>query len=261
MISPKKSLGQNFLIDKNIINKIIKLSEIKNMNIVEIGPGTGNLTKALIDEKPNKLTLIEKDKNLFNILNEEIEINKKCKIFNNDILDFDLEKNINENSIIYGNLPYNISTQILIKLIKFNWPPKYNKLILMFQKEVAEKILAKFNTSDYGRLSVISSYRLKIINYFHISKNCFFPKPKVDSTVLVFQAINKPLIAINEIKNLEEITRKLFSNKRKMINKSFKKIFKNYELISKKLNIDLKKRPSEISKKEYFNLTKYYENN
>ena len=127
MIRPKKSLGQNFLIDNNILNKIIKLAEISNCNIVEIGPGTGNLTKKIIEQKPNSLILIEKDKILSSNLKNELEKYNNYKIFNEDILKFDLEKNIKKNSIIIGNLPYNISSQILVKLIKFKkWLPKYN---------------------------------------------------------------------------------------------------------------------------------------
>ena len=138
MIKPKKSLGQNFLIDNNILNKIIKLTEISNNNIVEIGPGSGNLTRKIIEQKPKDLILIEKDYNLTNYLKNNLKKKKNLKIFNEDILKFDLEKNIKKNSIIIGNLPYNVSSQILIKLIKFkNWLPKYKKLILMFQKEVA----------------------------------------------------------------------------------------------------------------------------
>ena len=153
MIKPKKSLGQNFLIDNNILKKIIDLIEINNQEIIEIGPGTGNLTKKIIEKKPRKLMLVEKDQILTYGLRKEFKKNSNIKILNKDILKFDLEKKISNSSIIVGNLPYNISSQILIKLIKFKlWPPKYKKLVLMFQKEVADKIVAKFNTSNYGRL-------------------------------------------------------------------------------------------------------------
>jgi 16S rRNA (adenine1518-N6/adenine1519-N6)-dimethyltransferase len=131
MIKPKKSLGQNFLIDNNILNKIIKLTKINNCNVVEIGPGTGNLTKKIIEQKPKSLFLIEKDQLLFNNLSNEFKKTNNLTVFNDDILKFNLEKKIKENSIIIGNLPYNISSQILIKLIKFNqWLPRYKKLIL-----------------------------------------------------------------------------------------------------------------------------------
>ena len=261
MIKPKKSLGQNFLIDNNILNKIIKLTEIKNNCVVEIGPGTGNLTKKIIEQKPKSLILIEKDHRLTDSLKNELTTHSNLKIFNEDILKFDLEKNIKKNSIIIGNLPYNISSQILVKLIKFKkWLPKYKKLILMFQKEVADKILAKFNTSDYGRLAILSAARLKITDHFNVSPNSFYPVPKVRSTVLVFEPIINKDYKIKNIENLEKISHIFFSRKRKMINKAFNKIFKNPLEVSKKINVNLNLRPNELSENEYFKITEFYEN-
>ena len=260
MIKPKKSLGQNFLIDNNILNKIVKLIEINNSNIVEIGPGTGNLTKKIIEQKPKSLILIEKDQKLFQNLRNYL-VGNNYQIFNEDILKINLEKIIKKDSIIIGNLPYNISTQILVKLIKFEkWLPKYKKLVLMFQKEVADKILAKFNTPGYGRLAVITSSRLKITNYFNISPNSFYPIPKVKSTVLVLEPIVNKNFEISNIENLEKISHTFFSRKRKMINKAFNELFKNPNLIAKKINIDLRLRPNQLTEKDYFRITKYFEN-
>ena len=261
MIKSKKSLGQNFLIDNNILNKIIKISEIKNRNIVEIGPGTGNLTRKIIEQKPKSLILIEKDEILVNNLRSELKEHKNCNIFNEDILKFNLEKNIKKNSIIIGNLPYNISSQILAKLIKFNeWLPKYNKLILMFQKEVAEKISAKYNTTDYGRLAVLRSARLKITNFFNVSPNSFNPVPKVKSTVLVLEPFINKSFKIKNINNLEKISHIFFSKKRKMINKGFKLLFNKPLDIAKKININLNLRPKELRESEYFKITELFEN-
>ena len=212
MIYAKKSLGQNFLKDQNIINKIIDLKNIKNKNIVEIGPGNGALTEKILDRNPNSLIVIEKDNYLYKNLKEKFKNHKTISFYNDDILKIDLEKIIKKNSIIFGNLPYNISSQILVKLIKFkNWPPKFSDLILMFQKEVAEKILGK----SYGRLSIIANYRLKYLNKFDISANCFFPKPKVISSVIHLVPVTKIKYEINDIKNLEYITNLFFSNKKK----------------------------------------------
>ena len=181
MFYSKKSLGQNFLIDKNIIKKIINVKNIKNKDVVEIGPGNGALTNQILNFNPRSLTVIEKDNFLLEKLKEKYEKFKTIKFYNDDVLKIDLEKVIKKKSIIFGNLPYNISSQILIKLIKFKkWPPKYSDLILMFQKEVAEKILGK----SYGRLSIIANYRLKSLNKFNVTANCFFPKPRVTSTVI-----------------------------------------------------------------------------
>jgi len=260
MIKPKKSLGQNFLIDNNIIDKIIKLSDIKNNNIVEIGPGTGNVTKKIIDQNPKSLILIEKDRQLADDLKGKINNQLDVKIFNEDVLKFELENKIKNNTIIIGNLPYNISSQILVKLIKFKkWLPKYKKLILMFQKEVADKILAKPKSSSFGRLSILVRARLKVTNSFNVSENCFYPAPKVKSTVLVFEPIINQDFNIKDISNLEKITQVFFSKKRKMINKAFKELFNDPILIAKKINIDLNLRPNKISEKEYYKITEFFE--
>ena len=260
MIKPKKSLGQNFLVDNNILNKIIKLAEITSNDVIEIGPGTGNLTNKIIEQKPKNLILVEKDKRLAINLNYEIIKFNNLKIFNEDILKFNLEKNIKKNSIIIGNLPYNISSQILVKLIKFKkWLPKYKKLILMFQKEVADKILAKYKTPDYGRLSILTAARLKITDCFNVSPNSFYPKPKVISTVLVFEPIINKNVKVKNIDNLEKISHIFFSRKRKMINKAFKILFKKPIETAKKLNINLNLRPNELTENEYFKITEFFE--
>jgi len=258
---PKKSLGQNFLKDLNIIKKIIHLTEIIDKNILEIGPGKGALTDEILKNNPKSLILIEKD----NALSEELKFkyagNKKVKIFTKDILKFDFEEIIHKNTIIFGNLPYNISSQILVKMIKFKaWPAKYNDLIFMFQKEVAEKIIGKYKTSKYGRLSVLCNYRLKIINKFKVSSNCFFPKPKVESMVLHLKPKNNnSLMKIKHIENLEKITSIFFSGKRKMINKSIKKIFENDEKIKLIKNLNLQSRPSDLKPEKYYEITALFE--
>tara|TARA_B100000767_G_scaffold271100_1_gene296042 strand:+ start:331 stop:1104 length:774 start_codon:yes stop_codon:yes gene_type:complete len=255
MTFPKKSLGQNFLIDFNIIKKIINLTAIKNRNILEIGPGKGALTDKILENNPKSLILIEKDNNLFNNLVNKYKKNKIIKIYNEDILKFNLEKILKNKTIIFGNLPYNISSQILIKLIKFNiWPPNYSELILMFQKEVAEKIIGK----SYGRLSIIVNFRLKILNKFNISSNCFFPKPKVMSTVVHLQTKIINNYKIKNLKNLENITNIFFSNKRKMINKNIKKILKINQL-SMLNSLNLNQRPSDLKPEIYYRIVELFE--
>ena len=257
---PKKSLGQNYLIDKNIINKIIKQVKIKNKNVLEIGPGTANLTDEIIKEKPKSLILIEKDKHLFTALKNKFNDKKNIRLFNADFLKFDLLDNAENNTIVFGNLPYNISSQILIKLIKStNNLSKFDYFILMFQKELADKIIAKFKSKNYGRLSIISSYSLDILGKFNISKNCFYPKPKVESTLIIFKPKKKFTIRINKLENIEKITNIFFSQKRKMINKAFKKIFTQHEKYAKKLCLQLSLRPSEINEEKYYKIVKEYE--
>ena len=255
MFYSKKSLGQNFLKDQNIIKKILNLKNIKSKDIVEIGPGNGAITDEILSRDPNSLILIEKDSRLLDKLKEKYKKNKSIIFYNDDVLKIDLEKKIKKNSIIFGNLPYNISSQILVKLIKFNkWPPKYSNLILMFQKEVADKILCK----SYGRLSIISNYRLKFINKFNVSANCFFPKPKVTSTVIHLVPVKKINYKIKDITNLEFITNEFFSNKRKKINKKIKEIF-NLDQINEFKNLNLNDRPSDLKKEFYYQAAEIYE--
>ena len=259
MSFPKKSLGQNFLIDKNIVNKIISLKNIKNQNILEIGPGRGALTEKILEKKPKTLTLIEKDFKLYEILKKKYQDNNKVKLLNSDILKIDLEKIINIKSIIFGNLPYNISSQILVKLIKFkNWPPKFTDIIFMFQKELGEKILGKFQSENYGRLSILTSYRLKFVDKFSVSSNCFNPKPKVTSLVIHFKPKIDRVQKIKDINNLEKVTNILFSNKRKMINKNIKKLISE-DQIKNLPNINLNLRPADIHPNMYYKITEILE--
>jgi len=258
---PKKSLGQNFLIDKNIINKIIKIANINQKDtIMEIGSGHGNLTEEIALLKPKNILSIEKDKNLVQILRERLKGFKNIKIINQDILNLINEYKFDKNVIVFGNLPYNISTKILSSLILLNkWPPWYDVLIFMFQKEVAERIIAKSKTKEFGRLSILSNWRLNVKRHFNVSRNCFYPKPNVDSTVLSFVPKRKNLFKLKNPKNLEEITRIFFSSRRKMINKNFNKLFIKNTLIKNKLNIDLNKRPEELSCETYYKITAEYE--
>ncbi len=257
MIRLKKSLGQNFLIDKNILKKITEKINIKNQNVFEIGAGSGNLTEFLLSKNPRSLMIIEKDRNLYNDLLKKFIHNDNIKIINDDILKFNLEKKIKPNSIVFGNLPYNIATKILTNLIKFKiWPPKYKKLILMFQKEVAERIISNSGSSNYGRLSILTGARLQLIDSFVVSKNCFYPKPKVESKVLFLQPIKNDFIKFKNLEKLEKITNLLFTNRRKMINKVFKKIFNNPVELMEKLNIEPYYRPEEIQKEIFYKLVK-----
>ena len=260
MLKLKKSLGQNFLTDNNIINKIVALEPLVNQRIFEIGPGSGNLTNFINNKKPKSIFLIEKDKRFYEILKEKYGSIKNYKILNADILDYNLNNYEHRGAIVFGNLPYNISTQVLAKFIRINsWPPFYNKIIFMFHNEVADRILAKPNTGNFGRIAVLANLKLDIVEYFKISKKCFFPVPKVDSKIIVFKPKKKVNFKISKIENLEKITQSFFSNKRKMINKTFVKLFGNHLELAKKLQIDLTSRPSELSSETYYKMTEFYE--
>ena len=254
----KKSLGQNFLIDNNIIKKIINIIDIENKNIIEIGAGKGALTNEIVKKKPKSLSIIEKDFSLSKELNLKYKNNKIVKIYNFDVLKLNIEKLCRKNSVIFGNLPYNISSQILVKILKFKkWPPKFTDLILMFQKELGEKILGKFPSANYGRLSILTSYRLKILKKFLVSPSCFLPKPKVTSLVIHFKPQLSTII-LKDISNLEKITNIIFSNKRKMINKNIKKVLSKKD-ISSINNLKLNLRPAEIEPEIFYSIAKLYE--
>tara|TARA_B100001059_G_C17814047_1_gene574021 strand:- start:314 stop:1096 length:783 start_codon:yes stop_codon:yes gene_type:complete len=256
---PKKSLGQNFLIDKNIIKKIIKLTNLQGKHILEIGPGRGALTEEILKKNPSSLIVVEKDRELADLLKKKYKNNKILKIYNNDILKFNIEKIIKKGTKIFGNLPYNVSSQILVKIIKFKkWPPKFSDLILMFQKEMGEKIVASYPSSNYGRLSILTYLRLINVNKFMVSPNCFRPRPKINSLVLHFKP-KKMLFNINDISILEKITNIFFSKKRKMINKTIKNVLSNKQ-IDKIPQINLSSRPSEIEPEIYYKITELIEN-
>ena len=255
----KKSLGQNFLIDKNVIRKIINSTKINGKDIIEIGPGTGALTGEILKREPKSLSLIEKDKYLVEKLKLKYLKNKFVKIYSADILNFKLEKICKKNTTIFGNLPYNISSQILVKLLRFQWLPNCSDIIFMFQKELGEKIIGKFPSKKYSRISILTNYKLDIIKSFLVSPNCFFPKPKVNSMVIHFKPKKQKLFKIKKIKNLEKVTNVLFSNKRKMINKNLRKILSDNK-INKINNLKTDLRPTDIKPEIYYRITELYEN-
>ena len=258
---PKKKLGQNFLIDQNIIKKIVKIGCInKNKTVLEIGSGYGSLTKEILNNKPKRVLAIEKDKELFFYLKDYFKNFEGIKVINEDILEYIKKESFGKKIIVYGNLPYNISTQILANLILIkNLNPWYEILIFMFQKEVADRILAKSGSKNYGRLSILSNWKLDIKKHFDVSNSCFSPKPNINSTVLSFKPKKKILFKIKNPKNLEFVTRTLFSNRRKMINKSFLKLFNNNKNIADDLKINLKKRPEELSSETFYRITQKFE--
>ena len=258
MLKAKKSLGQNFLIDVNILEKITNLIKIENRTVLEIGPGTGNLTSYILKKNPKKLFVIEKDNKLASEL--ENKFNNQISIINDDILKID-ETNLFKNKVIvFGNLPYNISTEIISKWIinlkDYFW---FESLILMFQKEVADRVIADFNTSNYGRLSIICNWKLNIKKICDIKPEAFSPKPKVDSSLLIFHP-KENFIKINNPTNLEKVTRIFFNQRRKMLKKPFNQLFNGNQNILNKLKIDLNLRPQNLSKDTYYKLAYEYEN-
>ena len=254
----KKSLGQNFLIDQSILDTIVNVTKIENKVILEIGPGTGNLTSLILKHKPKKFFVIEKDGMLAENLRTQFK--DKLIILNDDVLNVNEQSLSNEKMIVFGNLPYNISTEILSKWIinlKNNfW---FDHLILMFQKEVADRIISKFNTSTYGRLSILSNWKLNIEKICDINPSAFSPRPKIESSLLFFSP-KKNFFKFKNPKNLELITRVFFSHRRKMIKKPYNQLFNNDQKILQDLKIDLNLRPQNLDFEKYYQLTIEYEN-
>ena len=258
MIKAKKSLGQNFLIDKNVLEKTVSLIEIENKSILEVGPGTGNLTSCILKNNPKKLIVVEKDKYLANLLKKKFETN--VVIINEDILKIDENKLHEDKLIVFGNLPYNISTEILAKWVlnldnKNFW---FDSLILMFQKEVADRIISKFNSSKYGRLTILANWKLDIVKICDIKAGSFSPRPKINSSLLFFKP-KKNFYKFQNSKNLEKITRVFFNQRRKKIKTPFNILFNGNINVIKNLKIDLNLRPHNLKEEIYYELTQEYE--
>mgnify|MGYP001305710764 FL=1 len=231
----KKKYGQNFLVNQNISKKILFNEKIKKRNILEIGTGNLALSKFIISNRPKKFLGVEVDKDLSDIyLKNEIS----DKIIFEDALKIDERKFFNnENFSIISNLPFNISSELVIKWCKIQ--NSYNcidNMVLMFQKELAERIVAKKDTKKYGRLSILCNAFFSIKKKILVSKNNFYPIPKVDALVLNFTPHKNNKVKKNNFQKLEKLTR-IFFNERRKINK--KKIINNFSKTQiKDLNLE-----------------------
>ena len=257
----KKALGQNFLLDSNIVDKIMRLSlseqglhNLLGEKVVEIGPGPGGLTQAILRCNPKVFKVIEMDERCLSILAEIKECYEQLEIINGDALKFDWDENfkLNGKYHVVSNLPYNISVVLLAM-----WLEKienYKSLTLMFQKEVADRITAKIGTKDYGRISVLAQLQCDVVKLFDISPTCFVPQPKIWSTVLLFKPKNENI----EHKLLEKIsylTSLAFAKRRKMIRQSLKEV-PNILSILEELNIEPTLRAENLTPEDYLNIAK-----
>ena len=239
MLRPKKRWGQNFLNDPNITKKIINLlGDIKDEKILEIGPGDGALTKRIYAKK---ITAVEIDKELCNNL-EKIETSNLL-VINENFLKTNLD-NISFNKIV-GNLPYNISSQVIFKILNH---PNWNKAVFMIQKELADRIISKEGSRQYGRISVMIQSICNVKKEFNVSANCFFPKPDVESTVI---SLEKKKLGQFDYKNLEQIVRTSFSQRRKKLKNTLNAIVDYNEL--KEFS---DKRPEMLSVDDFIRISK-----
>ena len=256
-IKAKKSLGQNFLIDREILEKIVSITDIANKDVLEIGPGSGNLTTYILKQKPKKLYVVEKDDELAILLKEKFDT--EIEIINDDILKISEDKISDKKLSVFGNLPYNISTEILSRwILNIGSNFWFESLVLMFQKEVADRIISEFNNSKYGRLSILASWKLNVKKIIDIKPQSFSPRPKIDSSLLLFTP-KENFFELKDPKNLEKITRIFFSQRRKMLKKPFNQVFTNGKEVAEKFGIDLNLRPQNLEPETYFKLVKEYE--
>lgn len=256
----KKALGQNFLLDQNITDKIIRssleargLTNFSAEDVFEIGPGPGGLTRAVLKNNPHSLTVIEMDERCIEIMRELQEVyGDKLHIVNGDALKFDFTKPVGAAKSVVSNLPYHISVPLLLGFLQNM--QQFNSLTLMFQKEVAERICAEPNNKNYGRLSVVAQLVCKVKLLFHLNPNCFVPAPKIWSSVLLFTP-QENIPSTEELAKLEKITEAAFGQRRKMIRQSLKG-FANLEKASEFAGVALTDRAENITPEQYLILAK-----
>ncbi|MDR2527085.1 MAG: 16S rRNA (adenine(1518)-N(6)/adenine(1519)-N(6))-dimethyltransferase RsmA [Rickettsiales bacterium] len=238
----KKRFGQNFLVNSDLLSKIANVAQISGKNILEIGPGPGGLTHAILKECPKKLVSIEIDKNYFNILKNEFIGYNNFEVINNDAVKINESDYFDGNINVIANLPYNVGTHLLLKWL--NNIKIYESFTLLLQKEVVDRIIAKPNTKEYGRLSVMAQAITFPKKMFDISPSSFIPSPKVMSSVIHL----KPKQTNFSFEKLSKITSVLFANRRKKIRAPIEKL---------KINvvIDLNKRAEELSVDDFINLS------
>ena len=256
----KKTLGQNFLLDKNITDKIVRLSlaeqnleTYSGCHLFEVGPGPGGLTRSALSCGPSKMTVIELDERCIKIMQEiQEKTGNIMHIENQDALKYDFSFTEELPKHILSNLPYNISVPLLTKWLYDI--SGYASLTLMFQKEVADRIMAPIKTKDYGRLSILSQLQCNITRLIDLNPECFTPAPKIWSSVLLFIPLKETLTK-KEISSLEKITAQAFSMRRKMIRQSLKS-YSNLEKVCSQIGITTTMRPEEISPQQFLELSK-----
>lgn len=256
----KKALGQNFLLDKNVTDKIItsslkeqKITSFAGTHVFEVGPGPGGLTRSALQAEPQKMTVIELDERCIKIMQDiQSKTGNVLEILDQDALDFDFTFAEDLPKHIVSNLPYNVSVPLLVKWLAD--VKNYRSMTLMFQKEVADRIMAPIRTKDYGRISILAQLQCKITRLFDLSPECFTPAPKIWSSVLLFQPLDNPLNR-QEIEVLERVTAQTFSMRRKMIRQSLKSV-KNLEEICQDTGILPTMRPEEITPLQFLALSK-----
>jgi len=221
----KKSLGQNFLLDLNLTARVARAGgSLDGVTVVEVGPGPGGLTRALLAEGARRVIAIERDDRAINALQEiAARYPGRIDIVPGDALEFDARAHLGfERARVIANLPYNIATPLLIGWLSESWPPWYDSLVLMFQREVAERIIATSGSKAYGRLAVLAGWRTEAKIMFDVAPTAFVPPPKVTSSVVRLIPRAKPLAC--DANALQRVTEAAFGQRRKMLRQSLKSV-------------------------------------
>jgi len=221
----KKSLGQNFLLDLNLTARVARAGgSLDGVTVVEVGPGPGGLTRALLAEGARRVIAIERDDRAINALQEiAARYPGRIDIVPGDALEFNARAHLGfERARVIANLPYNIATPLLIGWLSESWPPWYDSLVLMFQREVAERIVATSGSKAYGRLAVLAGWRTEAKIMFDVAPTAFVPPPKVTSSVVRLIPRAKPLACDGNA--LQRVTKAAFGQRRKMLRQSLKSV-------------------------------------
>ena len=261
VLSAQKSLGQNFLLDLNLTAKIARQAgNLTECDVLEIGPGPGGLTRGLLAEGARKVVAIEKDTRCINALQEIAQAYpKRLQIIEGDALDIDLGAHLVAPVRVVANLPYNVGTELLVRwLTPTQWPPYWDSLTLMFQREVADRIVAQPGSKAYGRLALLTQWRCDARIVMSLPPNAFTPAPKVSSAVVHLVALEHPRFEAKQ-KVLEKIIAKAFNQRRKMLRSSLKGICSNIESTLERSGIQPTQRAEEISLKKFCALARMIE--
>jgi 16S rRNA (adenine1518-N6/adenine1519-N6)-dimethyltransferase len=255
-LAAKKSLGQNFLFDLNLTRRIARAAApLDAATIIEIGPGPGGLTRALLAEGAAKVIAVERDARALPALAEiAAHYPGRLHVIEGDALEVDWTTLVTGPARIVANLPYNVGTPLLLGwLTKGAWPPFYDSLTLMFQKEVALRIAAAPGSEDYGRLSVICQWRCVCKKVFDVNRSAFTPPPKITSSIVQLVPRQKPDIECT-VTALERVTAAAFGQRRKMLRSSLKSVFDTPEAALEKFGIDATRRAEELAVNDFARL-------
>ena len=262
-LNAKKNLGQNFLLDLNLTAKIARSCKgLAESTIIEIGPGPGGLTRGLLSENAKKIIAIEKDVRCIPALTEIAEYYPgKLEIIQGDALTYLISSDTASPVHIFSNLPYNIGTVLLTKwLDPPEWPPIWNSLTLMFQKELAERLIAQPGSKQYGRLSILTQWRSDPRIILRLSSKEFYPRPKVDSAVVQIKRLKEPRFPAKS-STLTKLVSKAFNQRRKMLRTSLKDYIPNVVEALELANILPSDRAEDLSVEQYCNLANILDKN